>query len=91
MAPLHVEVFHPKQRRWPPKNDAAQNPDFRFLSTHAMRAFWTGQGDTVYYKNPRMYEMDDGIGDIQAKITDDQARILRHASATFSCRGPDMG
>ncbi|CAM9928524.1 unnamed protein product [Ascophyllum nodosum] len=41
-------------------------------------------GDTVYYKNPRMYEMDDGIGDIQAKITDDQARILRHASATFS-------
>lgn len=37
-------------------------------------ALWMAQGDTIYYKNPRMLEMDDGIGDIQAKIADDQAR-----------------
>lgn len=33
------------------------------------------QGDTVYFKNTRMHELDDGIGDIQAKITDKQVSI----------------
>lgn len=32
------------------------------------------QGDTVYFKNPRMFEVDDAIGDIQAQIADTQAR-----------------
>ncbi|CAM9788464.1 unnamed protein product, partial [Hapterophycus canaliculatus] len=35
------------------------------------------QGDTVYYKSPTMREVDDGIGDIQAQITDKQAKIMR--------------
>eukprot|EP00904_Undaria_pinnatifida_P009103 jgi/Undpi1/5322/HiC_scaffold_2.g00603.m1 len=43
-------------------------PDFSF-------AF--AQVDTVYFKNARMHEMDDGIGDIQAQITDKQAKIMR--------------
>lgn len=34
--------------------------------------FVTLQGDTVYFKNPTMYEVDDGIGDIQGQITDKQ-------------------
>eukprot|EP00752_Nemacystus_decipiens_P013400 g11865.t1 len=35
------------------------------------------QGDTVYYKSPTMHDVDDGIGDIQGKITDKQAKIMR--------------
>ncbi|CAM9138091.1 unnamed protein product, partial [Laminaria digitata] len=44
-------------------------PDFSFA--------FAQQVDTVYFKNPRMHEMDDGIGDIQAQITDKQAKIMR--------------
>lgn len=38
------------------------------------------QVDTVYFKNPRMHEMDDGIGDIQAQITDKQVLNKAHAN-----------
>ncbi|CAM9207864.1 unnamed protein product [Scytosiphon promiscuus] len=40
-------------------------------------SFAFAQGDTVYYKSPTMREVDDGIGDIQAQITDKQAKIMR--------------
>ncbi|CAM9117808.1 unnamed protein product [Pylaiella littoralis] len=40
-------------------------------------SFAFAQGDTVYFKNPTMYEVDDGIGDIQGQITDKQAKIMR--------------
>ena len=40
------------------------------------------QGETVYYKSPTMYEVDDSIGDIQGKITDHQVR--RRASNSAS-------
>ena len=32
------------------------------------------QGETVYYKSPTMHDVDDGIGDIQGKITDKQVQ-----------------
>ncbi|CAN0034956.1 unnamed protein product [Ectocarpus sp. 6 AP-2014] len=35
------------------------------------------QGETVYYKSPTMRDVDDRIGDIQALITDKQAKIMR--------------
>ena len=41
----------------------------------------TKQVDTVYFKNPRMHEMDDGIGDIQAQITDKQVLVVPERSA----------
>eukprot|EP00903_Cladosiphon_okamuranus_P011998 g11267.t1 len=40
-------------------------------------SFAFSQGDTVYYKSPTMHDVDDGIGDIQGKITDKQAKIMR--------------
>lgn len=40
----------------------------------------TKQVDTVYFKNPRMHEMDDGIGDIQAQITDKQVLLRSYAN-----------
>lgn len=39
-----------------------------------MRFICARQVDTVFFKNPRMHEMDDGIGDIQAQITDKQVQ-----------------
>lgn len=47
------------------------------------------QGDTVYFKNPTMYEVDDGIGDIQGQITDKQVLkcILFHEAGDFQLVG----
>lgn len=59
-------------------NNASSFLPHRYLSiscsghTQNIHIHLLEQGDMVYFKNERMRDMDDAIGDIQAQITDRQ-------------------